>query len=223
VPADAPGLLQCGWDLRVRQAAVRQSVCLLPSRLPHSTAGGPWQHLSPGRWAKDKAFLTADVPCKLMVHSGGEMFNCSANSYLNPSRPPEERTTLDACISCGPNSATKGSGNDSVAACDCNPGFYRDSLSSFACMPCPVPGSDCHEGGATLATLRLEPGYWRANLGTIDMRQCPDAAKGILSGCTGIAEVPCTAGLTGVYCLFCTNSSGIQQPALAAINVMMLR
>ena len=139
--------------------------------------------------------------------SGGHAFECAPNSYGDVSIPVELRTSQHACKSCGPNSATNGSGHDSAAACDCNPSFYRYNVSSLTCKPCPVPGSDCHEGGAMLATLRLEPGYWRANLGTIDVRRCPDATKGILSGCTGLPETPCRTGLTGVYCLFCTNSS----------------
>ena len=137
--------------------------------------------------------------------SAGKAFPCSANSYLNTSLPPHERTTQDACVPCGPN-AISYEGSYSQAQCNCTQGYYRNILG--ACVVCPEPGSNCLASGVTLQTLPLKPGYWRINNTSSDVRRCPDVSKNASSACQGLPESPCKAGLNGIYCRFCVNTSG---------------
>jgi hypothetical protein len=149
---------------------------------------------------------TSQQPCPLGHWcSAGKAFPCSANSYLNTSLPPYERTTQGACVPCGAN-AISHEGSYSQVQCNCTRNYYRNILGS--CVLCPEPGSDCSTSGVTLQTLPLKPGYWRFDDNSSDVRQCPDASKHARSACLGLPEAPCKSGLCGTYCRFCVNTSG---------------
>ena len=133
--------------------------------------------------------------------SAGEAFPCGASTYNNRTGA----SNLNGCIACPDNSFSAVS-STSVAACQCDKGFYDadTAADSVDCQACPL-GSVCEGDGATLTSLPLKQGYFRASTTSADPRRCPTYG-GVLGEdrCVGNETgAACRGNLTGVYCTKC--------------------
>lgn len=93
---------------------------------------------------------------------------CALNSF-------KANESATDCTFCGdeiPGAITEEEGSDSIEACVCNSGFYKDE-DGRSCVPCPTNEVDCSQPGSELSTFRLKPGFYRQNNGTLDIRPCP--------------------------------------------------
>ena len=143
--------------------------------------------------------------------NAGQKFECALGLYAEG--PPRNRTSLDACLRCPPQSATATAGAHGRDTCLCQPDWY--DAGQVECMRCPL-GTRCDGTGTTLATLPIGRGFFRTSPSSDDVRRCPDAAAGCTgssnceystSGCLG-APTACREGLEGIFCRGCSQAHG---------------
>ena len=134
--------------------------------------------------------------------------------------PTTNANNQSACIKCPEHAVTLGSNATSLADCVCEERYYnKEQLSGgVRCLLCPI-GSSCTTAGMTLERMPLKTGFYRRSRTSDDVRACADVAVNCPngqgecaqshSGCIGGDDParPCRPGLTGVFCLACTNVS----------------
>lgn len=127
-----------------------------------------------------------------------EPIQCYKASYNDL---PGRQASTD-CIPCPEFATTVTMGSSHNGSCVCDVGYYDVSRGLPDCKRCPT-NTICNRTGIPIEGLLLSPGYYRKVRTSEDIRACPDTRKGALSGCTGLPEQPCSAGLSGVYCTSC--------------------